>query len=116
MQPSILIQAASEDGLTVEFTVSPQEIASPQGEPLFTLTIHYSVKPTAADASAASANPPAAQTDARGAGQPLNFAAGGRALSRAEFDQAIVELDGVESQMLWALIKKESETLTGVPQ
>jgi hypothetical protein len=106
-------KAALEDRILVDFTESQQD-------GLFTLRIHFSQRPAVADPSPAPGSPLAAHLaagttpDRAAVGQqPIDFAAGGRALARGEFDQAIADLGGPEPQMLWALIKKESETLTG---
>jgi len=95
-------RSALEEDLAVDFTVTAQ----PDG--LFTITVHFSAKPTVPDTPGGEST-----SDTVTGGQPINFIAGGRALTKAEFDQTIAALDDPEPAMLWALIKKESETLTG---
>jgi hypothetical protein len=95
-------RSASEEDLAVDFTVTPQT------DGLFTITVHFSAKPTVPDTPGGEST-----SNAATGGQPINFTAGGRALKKAEFDQTIADLQDPEPEMLWALIKKESETLTG---
>ena len=110
-QEKAYASAAAQDGLSADFTVSKQ----PNG--LFSLTIHFSLKPVSVPAASGQAGSNTTGGSGAignaGAAPAINFASGGRALTQGEFDQAIIDLGGPEPQMLWALIKKESETLTG---
>jgi hypothetical protein len=79
-----------------------------------TVTIHFS--PTVPTTNKAAASAPVALAPPQALVPPavgINFTAGGAPLTQSDIDQAVAHLDNIEPQLIWAIIRKESETLAG---
>lgn len=87
---------AQQKGFAATIATAPE----PGG--LMTATVHYAEAGAEAGAEAAPAGVAA-----------IDFAVGGAALTQAEMDAVLQDLGGLEPELVWALIRQESETLTG---
>jgi hypothetical protein len=102
-QQELRRQAAAIDGVAVSF----QQIPQPDGR--VTLNVHFAPLPAAGRAAPASALPPInAPTPV-----PSPQGKGGQALSAAHWQSTLDTLGNPDEALLWALIKQESETMTG---